>query len=295
MPTPVTHPIEEGFVVQFRDGIRHRAEQRDSRFRSRCRVESGITGTRASFDYLQATEPTKRVARHADTVLSDISQDRRWVELEVWDDAKLIDKPDKIRTLSDPTNPYSVALSRGMGRRIDRSAIAGATGLVRVGGSDTTPAASTSALPASQIIGGAAVPPDVDIYLQAMEKMNAAEEDEMGRTIFWGSNQVRKMLGVTQVTSIDYNSVRALTMGQLTEYLGASWVRSELLEKVGNLRRNLAIQREALLIGFGMDVQARITERDDKNFATQVWYSMDFGAARMQDTGIVRIDIDETA
>ena len=42
------------------------------------------------------------------------------------------------------------------------------------------------------------------------------------------------------------------------------------------------------------DTLARITERADKNYATQVFYSMSIGATRMQEVAVVEIDCQET-
>jgi hypothetical protein len=41
--------------------------------------------------------------------------------------------------------------------------------------------------------------------------------------------------------------------------------------------------------GLGLEPAARITERPDKNYSTQVFYSMSAGATRMQENGVVEI------
>jgi hypothetical protein len=57
----------------------------------------------------------------------------------------------------------------------------------------------------------------------------------------------------------------------------------------GNERACLAWQRDQVVLGMGAEPSARITERPDKNYATQVFYSMSAGATRMQETGVVEI------
>ncbi|MEY5101006.1 MAG: Pelagibacter phage, partial [Pseudomonadota bacterium] len=42
-------------------------------------------------------------------------------------------------------------------------------------------------------------------------------------------------------------------------------------------------------LAIGQAPQARITERSDKSYSTQVYYSMDIGATRMEEERVVQI------
>ena len=304
MPQPVTHDVEEGFVVSFARGVQHRAEQKVSRLRGRARVESGITGTREAFDFIGASEPTERTARHADTKLSTIAEDRRWVSLRVFEDAKLVGRPDQVRRLNDPMNPYSTAIGRGMGRKIDRLGIEALGGAASFGGSDSGTPAGTVAFPAANEIGtGALQVPTVEVYLDALAELDNNEEEEMDRYVLWTPIQRKAFIVLSNVSSTDFAAMKALQQGTLTNYLGAEWIAfgaasikgPAMLPRTGDLRDNWVYQKESLLYGFGTDVQARITERPDKNYDWQVWYHMDFGAVRLSETGVYRVKIDETA
>ncbi|MFN0101163.1 MAG: phage capsid protein, partial [Bryobacteraceae bacterium] len=50
-----------------------------------------------------------------------------------------------------------------------------------------------------------------------------------------------------------------------------------------------AWSQSAICLAIGKDVSARISERDDKSYATQVYASMSLGATRMRSNGIVDI------
>jgi hypothetical protein len=47
-------------------------------------------------------------------------------------------------------------------------------------------------------------------------------------------------------------------------------------------------------LAVGADITTRISERDDKNYATQVFLSMVIGATRVEDEKVVEIGAKET-
>jgi len=50
-----------------------------------------------------------------------------------------------------------------------------------------------------------------------------------------------------------------------------------------------------MLLGVGKDISSRISERADKNYATQVFLSMTIGATRMEEARVGYIECDPTA
>ena len=53
--------------------------------------------------------------------------------------------------------------------------------------------------------------------------------------------------------------------------------------------------KSGLKLGIGKDASARISERADKNYATQVFYSMIIGATRMEESKVGIITCAPTA
>jgi hypothetical protein len=54
-------------------------------------------------------------------------------------------------------------------------------------------------------------------------------------------------------------------------------------------RRCFAFQNEGLLLGVGADMTTKISERADKNYATQVFCSMSIGGTRMEEARVLEI------
>ena len=55
------------------------------------------------------------------------------------------------------------------------------------------------------------------------------------------------------------------------------------------------VLEDGLALGVGKDIMARIDERSDKGYATQVYYCMSIGATRMEEEKVVQIICDESA
>jgi hypothetical protein len=54
-----------------------------------------------------------------------------------------------------------------------------------------------------------------------------------------------------------------------------------------------AFTEDAVKLAVGKDITARIDERADKSYSTQVYYCMSIGATRMEEEKVVQIPCDE--
>jgi hypothetical protein len=100
----------------------------------------------------------------------------------------------------------------------------------------------------------------------------------------------------TTVTSSDFNTIKALVDGTIADrrWMGFTWVTSSLLALAGNIRANLAWQKNAIGMAINQDMTTRIDERPDKSYATQVYLSQTFGVTRIEEAAVIEIDIDES-
>ena len=55
------------------------------------------------------------------------------------------------------------------------------------------------------------------------------------------------------------------------------------------------VAEDGIKLAVGKDVVAKIDERSDKSYSTQVFYSATFGATRMEEAKVVEISCDESA
>jgi hypothetical protein len=83
--------------------------------------------------------------------------------------------------------------------------------------------------------------------------------------------------------------VKALASGDVNSFLGFNFVVSNRLSVGSSIRDCIAFVNDGIALAVGKDVTARIDERADKGYATQVYYSAAFGATRMEEEKVVKI------
>ena len=129
------------------------SQQKGSLLR-RAVSEESVVGEKAFFDQVGSATAQKRTSRHQDTPISDTPHSRRMVTMDHWEYADLIDDPDKVSMLIDPTSSYANAAAYAIGRAIDDSIISAALDSASTGKSGST----STAIPAGQkvAVGSAA-------------------------------------------------------------------------------------------------------------------------------------------
>ncbi len=104
---------------------------------NRVTLKDNVKGKQAFFDRIGLQTMVQLTSRHADTMQQDTPHSRRMVTLAPYTVADLIDDPDQIRTLIDPTNPYAKAQASAIGRTQDDIIIAAALGSAATGETGT--------------------------------------------------------------------------------------------------------------------------------------------------------------
>ena len=278
--------ITTAFVEQYSSNIQMLSQQKGSILRDKVRLES-VTGKNAFFDQVGSVTASVRTTRHSNTPQSNTPHSRRRVSLVDYEFADLVDDLDKVRMLVDPTSTYALAAAYAMGRAMDDAIITAATAAA-----DTGVAGATSvALPASQIIAEAGTTGMTIAKLrQAKEIIDLADVDpSLPRHIIVSPKQITDLLGTTEVTSSDFNTVKALAQGDINSFLGFNFIVSNRLAVASQIRDCIAFVSDGIGLAVGKDATARIYERADKGYATQVYYSAAFGATRMEEDKVVKI------
>lgn len=286
--------ITTAFVQQYRANVEHLVQQKGSRLRPLVRTES----QNAEFDFydrIGATSAQEVTGRHQDTPLINVPHDRRRVSLRDFDWADLIDRTDRIRMLIDPTSPYSQNAAYALGRKMDEVILDAAFGSVYTGktGSSTVSFPSTQQVAVDYVESGAAANSGLTIakLRKAKEIMDKNEVDPTERRyIALTAKQVTDLLKTTEVSSADYNTVRALVQGEINSFMGFEFVRTELVRtNASSHRRCVAWAQSGLLLAVGADITVDIGPRRDKRNSTQVYVSASFGATRMEEEKVVEL------
>jgi hypothetical protein len=288
----MSQQITTAFVKQWERGITHLAEQRMSRLRDKVRFVRVANGDKAYIDQLGSVTAQPATVRHGDTPLTDTPHSRRQVTLTPYKHADLVDKADQIRVLNDPTSAYMISFGRAFGRAIDDVIIAAAFADAKTG----VDGSGTAAHPGGDYqiaVGGAGILTIAQLT-EALEVLNAAENDpDEGYYFACSARQIRDLMDNTTASSADYNSVKLLMTGEIDTFAGFTFVRTERLQSTATPdTRCIAWAKNSIALAIGEEPNGRISERADKNYSTQVFMSMDIGATRMNETGVVEVIAD---
>mgnify|MGYP001614523862 CR=1 FL=1 len=293
--------ITTAFVEQYRGEFDHLLQQKGSRLRGAVRTES-VTGKNAFFEQIGSTAAQVRTSRHSDTPRMDTPHARRRVSLSDYDWADLIDDPDRVRMLIEPSNAYAMAAMWAMGRAMDDVIIAAADGTAFTGvAGGTSTVFDTAMIVDVQVrdpgVSAADYGMNVAKLIQAKELLDAGENDpDEDRFIALPARQVTSLLKTTKATSSDYAAVKALVEGKIDSFMGFKFIRTQRTGVDSNSDdKCLFWVKSGLLLAIGQNPQVDIGPRRDKNNSTQVFVSMTLGCTRMEEGKVGYIECDDDA
>ena len=281
--------ITAAFVNQFSSNVSMLSQQMGSLLRGAVDTES-VTGEKAFFDQIGESAAIARTSRHGDTPLVETPHSRRMVTLTTYEWADLIDDSDKVRMLIDPTSSYARAAAAAMGRAMDDTIITALGGAAKTGKEGTT----STAFPSGQKIAHGSAGLTVAKLVSAKKLLDAQSVDpSIPRYIVVSPEQIEDLLNTTSVTSSDFNTVKALVQGDVDTFVGFKFITSNRLNDDGTSRLCYAWAQDGCKLAVGKDVMARIDERSDKSYSTQVFYCATFGSTRMEEDKVVEIACNE--
>lgn len=304
----MSQQITEAFVQQYNANVMHLSQQKGSILEGAVRRESQ-RGKSQFFDRIGAVAAVKRTGRHAPTPQIDTPHSRRMVTLEDYEWADLVDDQDKIRMLNDPTSEYAMAAAWAFGRSKDDVIIASAFSSAYAGENGQTPVSHPNAQKYAANDGASFTNLNVRTLRAIRRILRQGEVDKsIPLHIAVTASQIESLLGQTEVTSSDFNTVKALVQGEVNSYMGFMFHDIERLglttsttataatgvvgagaALTGTNRACIAWAQDGLLMSVGEDVVSRMSERDDKGYAMQVYTRMSIGATRMEEVKVIEV------
>jgi len=204
--------------------------------------------------------------------------------------------------LIDPTSQYAEAAAMAMGRAMDDSIIAAALGTAYTGEDGSTSTSSDT----NMTVGVQTVWPGVSAadtglnvakLIAAAKNLGANDVDpDEEKYLAVNARQISSILKDEKLSSNDYNILRPLVDGKVATYMGFTFLPTNRITTDGNGDDEVLYwAKGGLLLGVGADIQTKIGERADKNYATQVFTSMSIGATRMEEVRVGKILCDPGA
>lgn len=230
----------------------------------------------------------EKTARGADTVWGSIQHKQRWIFPTDYSKALPIDTEDELRMLNSPQSSYVEAMRAGWARKVNAVIRDAALGTAKTGKNGST---STPFDTSNQQIAAASAGLTISKLRTALEKFRSNQVESFDPLfIAVKAAQITNLLATTEVTSTDYNTVRALVNGEVTTFLGFNFIHYESLgTDSSNNTRVIAWAKSGLVFGQWNSLETHIGPRPDKQYTIQIFMKGTCGATRTQEKKVVEI------
>lgn len=286
--------ISTFYAKQFASGI-ELLPQRRGTLRVGVDVDTDVReGDRKFYNQLSSSEMVAITNRHGETQQVETPHRRRMVTCNPFEWSDLIDRVDLRRTLESPINAYSKAAAAAIGRKTDDVIIDAFFGTAYTGVDGGTSTSFPSAYQVAVVTGGLAIAQIRD----ARRILEAAENPEDGGENRWyaalAAQQRDDLLDTTEVISSDYNTVKALVDGQVDQFLGFTFLKSQGLGTDGSSDQRCPFWvKSAMKLAIAEETMRPFVDtRADLRHSTQVRVELDLGATRMNEVGVVEVIAD---
>jgi len=280
-------------VQEFDSMVKHEY-QASGKLRNTVTLRTNVTGDAYKFARMGSGLANQK-ATQADVTPMDVSHGRQTALLQNWNAPEYTDIFDAAEVNFDEKQELAKTIAKALSRREDQIII------------DTMVAGTYSTTPGTDpdtgfsIAHGSANLTVDKLRSAAMAGLTDRNVDDEDRTLITTASGVQALLGDPEVTSADFNVLKALVNGSLegTTYMGfdIKIIGSRVeggLPIATNIVSSFAYHKAAIGYAVGIDMKTTIDWVAQKTS----WLSngmLKSGAVIRENAGIVKIDFDQTA
>lgn len=252
-------------------------------------VKTDFTGKTFYQDQIGNWSMSAKDGANVDTPENDPNLARTRVDIATFHDARLLDRSLNLQTLADPMSMASMCVQSAVGTQIDNVIYGAFGGVAHRGETGGTAVTFPTSQALAADLGGAGL--NCAKLRRAAKMLDAKGVPAGDRYFVGGAAQKEQLLGTTEATSADYNSVRALVSGDIDTFLGFKfkWLPDGIITKDGDNAQCYAYHKTGVCFGMLEELFLRIDERGDKSYSKQVYYEISCGAARLEEEKVVKV------
>jgi hypothetical protein len=299
---PAITQIPEHFTTQFDANWKHLVQQMNSRLESYVTLDS-FEGKEKSYNQVAPTAMELITSRAGATRISDVALAKRWIRPKGHDTANLFDEWDEtlLGQVVLPSSPMVKNHAAAYKRTCDETIIAAALGTAFTGEDGTTPVTLPSPsqeVAVNYVESGIAANSGLTIgkLRQAKYIFDQNEVDEEDERIFVVSaKQLQDLLRTTEITSVDFNSVKALVDGQVDTFMGFKFRRTQLLplDAATDVRSCFAYAKSGVVLA-DRGLKTHMDIRVDMSHALQIRSVAFLASTRLEEKKVVAVYCDES-
>jgi len=273
--------ISNAFVQLF-DAEVKQAYQASRALAGVTRERNNVEGNQVKFPKIGKGTATIRVPQ-SDVTPLNVSYSQVTASMSDYIAAEYSDIFHQAKVNFDERRELVQVVGNAIGRRMDQLVI------------DALNASSGAATVATSV-GGAGTNLNLAKLLAAKKALDAKNVPAEGRCMIIHANGLSALLDETELTSSDFSTVKALSMGEIDTFLGFKFImlgdRDEGGLPLPSTRTSFAFHRDAVGLGISMNQKSEINYVPEKtSFLVASMFSA--GAIAIDDEGIVKISSTE--
>lgn len=295
----MSDPITTSFVTEFETNVALLLQQTDSRLAGAC-TQYALKGESAEvLEQFGSTAAVTGLARHADTPIIDVPQDRRWCYPTDADWGTIIDKQDKLRQLIDPMGPITRAGAAAMNRQKDDQIVEAIFGTAHTGKTGATLTSFAAGQIVANTVGSSSASGLNVAKLRAARKILRKNEVDLEAEMPYCALSADKeddLLNEAQFISSEYNgSAPVLQDGRLRSFMGFEFIHSERF--AGGAAYSGSVSgyeipvwvKSGIGLGTWEGMVANVAPSPLKRFNWVVYMKQTVGATRLEEKRVVKI------
>lgn len=273
------------YAQAYSQNIMQLAQQKFSKLSGTVFMKSNVRGKTFFQDQIGKWNMEVKGSRNTATPNNDPALARRMGIMVDYHDARLLDRGDELRSISDPRSAYTIAAAQSLGRQIDQRIITAALATASAGETGSTSVTN------GNIVLATAASPTVARLIAVKQNMDDDDVDTEDRFFVCTPQFLNNLLNTTEVKSSDYNTVKALAMGDLDTFLGFKFIQSTQLAVVSaSTLIGIAYQKNGICMAMGDAPLVRTDERTDLSYSWQVYYELNIGGVRLEEEKVVIVN-----
>ena len=268
------------YAQAYSQNIMQLAQQKYSKLINTVYRRSNVRGKTFFQDQIGQWNLEVKGGRNVETPNNDPQLARRMGIMIDYHDARMLDRGDELKTISDPRSAYTIAAASSIGRKLDDIILSSAVGTAyygETGGSSVT--ATTIKLVTAANLSMAQL---LDIK-KSFDDNDVEPED---RFFVANTTLMKGLLDLNEATSADYAAVKALVRGEIDTWLGFKWITST---RVPSGSVGVAYQRNGICLAMADNPLVRTDERADKSYSWQIYYELNIGAVRLEESRVIQV------
>lgn len=256
-------------------------------------------------DFIGTVEFIERDTPYGDTKLTELEHTSRWISGVEYDCAILVDRLDLLKMIYDPTSPYVDRMREAAARKQDEIIMSKFFATAKTGKTGDT----NTAFKAANIVAHGGTRMSV-AKLRALRKLIKKRHlDLRTRKPLIGvtAEQIDDLLGEVAVGSSDYNSVKPLVDGEVSQFMGFTFIPYEdngtstggkgiptFVDAGPVTVRQLPVWvPDGMHFGSWEGLVVTINNRPDKNNIKQLHATFTAGAVRTEEDKVFQLQVVE--